>query len=148
MCVHVLPACMHVCHMHAVLTEVRRQHWVPWKWSYRQVWVAMWVLRAKPRFSLRKTSALAHWTISLTPKIPPMREVGSRGQFRIQNTDTQEVCTHEDLLGSAVGHGILWSKNDLRIKCINKYFLNEFDHTTKAPHVYLTTDNPNEATTN
>lgn len=30
----VLPACMTMYHMHAVPLKIRRECWIPWKWSY------------------------------------------------------------------------------------------------------------------
>lgn len=29
-------------------SEVRRQHWIPWGWSYGWWWPTMWGLRTKP----------------------------------------------------------------------------------------------------
>jgi hypothetical protein len=28
--------------------EARREHWIPWNWSYRQLWATMWVLGVEP----------------------------------------------------------------------------------------------------
>jgi hypothetical protein len=51
---------MDVCvsHMCLVPAELRRGHWIPWNWSYRQLLAALWVLGAKPHFSVRAVNAL------------------------------------------------------------------------------------------
>lgn len=33
--------CLHV-HVCLVAKEAKRGHWVPWKWSYRQLWLSLW----------------------------------------------------------------------------------------------------------
>ena len=38
---------------------------MPWNWSHRQLWAAMWVLGSEPRSSGRAASALYHGVISL-----------------------------------------------------------------------------------
>ena len=37
---------------------------IPWNWSYRQLWVAMWMLGIESRFSGRAACALNYWAIS------------------------------------------------------------------------------------
>ena len=56
-------ACMYVrlCLVHG---EAWRGHQVPWNWSYRQLWAAMWVLGIEPRPFRRATNTLNCWTIS------------------------------------------------------------------------------------
>jgi hypothetical protein len=53
MCLSVLSACMSVydmcaCHVQKKDMESRRRHWIPWSWSYRQLWGLMWVLESNP----------------------------------------------------------------------------------------------------
>lgn len=38
-------ACKYVRYM---LAEARRGHWIPWSWSYKWLWVAVWVLGRDP----------------------------------------------------------------------------------------------------
>ena len=40
---------------------------IPWNWTYRQVWAAMWVLGIEPGFSGRAVSVLNLWAISPAP---------------------------------------------------------------------------------
>lgn len=40
----VLPAGMSVYHLHAVPTEITREHWIPWNWVYSESLATMWVL--------------------------------------------------------------------------------------------------------
>lgn len=47
-----------------VPVEVRRGHWVPRNWSYRQLWGAMWVLGTEPEASARAARALDPWVVS------------------------------------------------------------------------------------
>ena len=51
----------HVC---LVPAEVRRGHWIPWIWSYEQLWAATWMLGIRP---LQSDSALNHWAIPAAP---------------------------------------------------------------------------------
>lgn len=44
----VVPACVAMYHMNAVPEEDRRGHCIPWAWSYRQLWVVVWVLGIEP----------------------------------------------------------------------------------------------------
>lgn len=46
---------LHVCVSCTCLVpvEARRWQWIPWNWRYRYLWAMMWVLRIKPRFSVR-----------------------------------------------------------------------------------------------
>lgn len=64
MCMFVLPGCISVYHMCTVITEDRRGHWLPLDWSYRLLWMAMWMLSIKPESCRRATCALNHWCIS------------------------------------------------------------------------------------
>jgi hypothetical protein len=41
MCMSVLPACMSVYHVHEDCQ-------IPWDWSYRRLWAAVWVLGMNP----------------------------------------------------------------------------------------------------
>lgn len=53
-----------------VCVSTRRGHWIPrnpWNWSYRRLWVAMWVLIIDSRSSSRKARALNHWAICSVP---------------------------------------------------------------------------------
>lgn len=62
-----LSVCLHVYALCASLVsmEIRRACHISKKWSYRWLWTAMWMLKTKPRFSTRATSALNHWAIIL-----------------------------------------------------------------------------------
>jgi hypothetical protein len=51
--------------MCAVPKKDRRGHCIPWDLSYTWLWVAMQILGIDFKFSLRATSTLNHWTISL-----------------------------------------------------------------------------------
>lgn len=53
-------SCMSVCvsHVCPVPVETSRGFWVSWSWSYRQLWVSMWVLGFEPRASGRAASTL------------------------------------------------------------------------------------------
>ena len=55
------------CKCFCVLKEARRRHQVPWNWSYRALWGAMWVLWTEPGSSGKP---LCHWTISLVLYFP------------------------------------------------------------------------------
>ena len=35
-----------------LIPEIRRRHWIPWNWNYRQLWAIMWVLGIEPRSSV------------------------------------------------------------------------------------------------
>lgn len=54
----VLPAGMPVCCVHTVPTEARRGQQIPWNWSFRWLWTAMWVLEFEGDSSGPPTSAL------------------------------------------------------------------------------------------
>lgn len=47
-----------------VSMEVRRGHWIPWDFNYRQVWAAMWLLGIEPGSSERVASVLISWATS------------------------------------------------------------------------------------
>ena len=49
---------MSVHHMHAVPTEVRKKHYIPWNWSYRMLLATRQMLEIKVWFSGRAASAL------------------------------------------------------------------------------------------
>lgn len=50
---------LHVClYIMWVPLEVKREHWFPWAWNYRQLWAVMSVLRIKPGSSPRAVNAL------------------------------------------------------------------------------------------
>lgn len=51
-------------------TKVRRAQWSPRDWSCKELWVALWVLRTEPRFSVR-LSALKYRAISPTSDFIP-----------------------------------------------------------------------------
>lgn len=56
----VLPVYMSVYHVHVVPKEVRQGHQIPWKWSYRWLLAAIWVLGTELlRSSGRTPSVLA-----------------------------------------------------------------------------------------
>lgn len=57
---------MYVC-MHARCLWKSKDHWFPWNWSYRQVWVVMWVLRTEPRSPARAGSTPDLQAIPLPP---------------------------------------------------------------------------------
>lgn len=44
-----LPACLSVYHLYAVHAEARKEHRIPWKWSYSWLWATMWMLGIKRR---------------------------------------------------------------------------------------------------
>lgn len=58
--------CMYVCIPHAclVLAEARRRYWISLDWSYRQMWVALWILGVKSGSSGRTAHVLNCWVIS------------------------------------------------------------------------------------
>lgn len=58
--------CVYVCTPLVCLESVepRRGQQIPWNWSYRWLWVAMRMLRIKPRFSGKTSSALNHYIIA------------------------------------------------------------------------------------
>lgn len=63
--------CLHV-HMPTMCmclgpAEVRRGHSVPWNWSFRWLWVTMWVIKPKSESSTRGVSALNSWVIFPVP---------------------------------------------------------------------------------
>lgn len=39
--------CLHV-YLHTVHMEARRGPWIPWSWTYRWLWVTLWVLGIEP----------------------------------------------------------------------------------------------------
>lgn len=54
MCMWVLPAGMHVQHMHSLVpVKARRGHQTTWNWAYRWFSAAMWMLGIKAEFSDR-----------------------------------------------------------------------------------------------
>ena len=57
-----MSVCLHVgmCPVCAVPTKIRRGHWTSLKWSYRQLWVAMWVLGIESEPSGRAVSTFNH----------------------------------------------------------------------------------------
>lgn len=64
-------------HVSAVAAKTRRQCWIPWSWSYGQVWAAvsypLWVLGNELRSSERAASALTtepFWTARLLCRVP------------------------------------------------------------------------------
>lgn len=61
-------ACVWVCCEYHVCTGalllVRKGCWMPWNWSYRELWAVVWVLRTKPQFPKGAASALNHGVIS------------------------------------------------------------------------------------
>lgn len=38
--------------------------WIPWKWSYRHLWAALWVLETESMSSIRAVHAVSLWAIS------------------------------------------------------------------------------------
>lgn len=61
----VRPWCESQNHVYAMLTEPRRQRWVPQRWNYRWLWSAIcrcWKLTLMS--SVRAASALSHWDVS------------------------------------------------------------------------------------
>ena len=54
--------CVH--HLCLALEESRRRYKMPWKWSYRRVWTALYMLETKLRSSTRVTRAFNYWAIS------------------------------------------------------------------------------------
>lgn len=66
MCTNVLPVYVYVPHKCLVPTEARRGHWLPWNWSYRLLWISLWVSGTEPRSSPKAANAaLSH---SSSPK--------------------------------------------------------------------------------
>lgn len=54
--------CMCVClAQYLVPTEARRECWIPWNRSYRQLLATVWVMEIKAGFSGRAPHALNHW---------------------------------------------------------------------------------------
>ena len=62
-----LPAWMSVHHVYAVPAEARRGCQNHRSWSYRLLWMAMWMLEIKLKFSGRAISAPKHGAISPAP---------------------------------------------------------------------------------
>ena len=44
MCMSALFKCMSACHTHAWCPQKSEGHWIPWIWSYRGQWAAMWLV--------------------------------------------------------------------------------------------------------
>lgn len=65
-CMYGYFACLCVYGPHACLMtrEARRDIWILWDWSYRQLWAPMRVLGIEPRSSGKLTCALIPWAIS------------------------------------------------------------------------------------
>jgi hypothetical protein len=60
--------CLHVCKcttLCLVLTEVRRQCWIPWSWSYKQLWADMCAPGPELKSLARAVSSLSCCPISL-----------------------------------------------------------------------------------
>jgi hypothetical protein len=53
-------------------TEARSEGPVPWDWSYRALWAAMWVLEIEPRTSGRASSTLNHWPSLQSTLVSPV----------------------------------------------------------------------------
>lgn len=52
---------VHTCVTHTCRSlKVRKEHWISWNWSYRQLGAALKVLGTEPRYSARMVSALNH----------------------------------------------------------------------------------------
>jgi hypothetical protein len=49
-------------------SEARRQCWISWKWSYRVLSDAIWVLGTSPKSSVRAVSGLKYRAISPAPQ--------------------------------------------------------------------------------
>lgn len=62
-------AFMSVCisRVYLVTMKVRRVFWIPWDWSYIQLWASMWVLRISYRSWRLAPSSLKHWGSSPAP---------------------------------------------------------------------------------
>lgn len=60
--------CINVCLL-CVNTEVRRRPQIPYDWSYKLLWEAIWVLGDKSGFYRRAVTAFKHGTISPAPFI-------------------------------------------------------------------------------
>lgn len=62
--------CLHVylCIMWMQILWPRRGSQMSWPWSYRWLWVTVWVLGIKPRCSERAAGALRPWASFTTPK--------------------------------------------------------------------------------
>lgn len=56
--------CVHEC-VYLIPTEPRTGYWVFWDWSYRWLWIILWVLEIELQSSGREASALNYGTISL-----------------------------------------------------------------------------------
>lgn len=60
--------CVFVCHLCAVLTEIRKDHKISWAWSYTLLWATLRVLGIKPGSPGRSASILDTIAPSLLPR--------------------------------------------------------------------------------
>lgn len=65
-----LPTCMSVHSMCLITEETRRGLLIPWKWGFRRLWAAAWVLGIKLKSFGRTASAPDGWSISEAPRLP------------------------------------------------------------------------------
>ena len=68
MCMSGLPVYRYV-HYLCVPVGGRREHWIPWNWSYRWVWAVVWVLGTESGPSARAESTHDSWAISPAPML-------------------------------------------------------------------------------
>ena len=58
----------YLCTMYVCLVIMKNTRYqVPWRWSYRSLWAAMWVLETEPRCSARSATGLNLWAILPAP---------------------------------------------------------------------------------
>lgn len=48
--------------------EAKGRHHIPWRWSYRWLWVTIWALRTHPRSSLRDARIPNYEVLSQAPQ--------------------------------------------------------------------------------
>lgn len=68
-CVHVLPECIHACHVQNVPTELRRRHQITCNFSNRWLWATMCLLITKPDLKCLRATRL----LSTEPTLQPCK---------------------------------------------------------------------------
>lgn len=73
--------------------EAWNEHWIHWKWSYRWLLAALWVLGTKPGSYARAANTFNPWAISLTSKI--LFNLPNRNKFLFNLYSIWNSCLEE-----------------------------------------------------